>query len=346
MKLEVGIKAFGKSQIIGPKGGNIMSKKISVIILSIPVMLLLSSFVWAAEPYPTREIELIVPFNTGGGIDLMSRALAPKLSEILGKPVLVVNKPGAAGTVGTALAVQRKPDGHTLVSLSPSCILFAPNFQKVPFDPIKDITYIAGWVDQPFGIQVRADSPWKTLDDLIDYAKKNPGKVKHGHLGTNSLGHIYMEAIAKDRGVDWIHVPYQGDGTTIPALLGGHVDVATIAVAWVPHARSGQIRPLALFGTKRFKSFPELPTLNELGFNYYAGGAGFLGVGAPAGLPEEIRKKLEDTFKTAVNTPEFVKTTENLSLEVWFRPGDELKTSAKEGLKAINDMAVRVGLKK
>ncbi len=304
-----------------------------------------SSFASAAEPYPTKEIEIIVPFATGGGIDLMSRSLAPKLSEILGKPVLVVNKPGAAGTVGTALAVQRKPDGHTLFSLSPSCILFAPNFQKVPFDPLKDITYIAGWVDQPFGIQVRADAPWKTLNDLIDYAKKNPGKIKHAHLGTNSLGHIYMEAIAKDRGVNWIHIPYTGDGTTVPALLGGHVDVATIAVAWVPHARSGQIHPLAMFGAKRFKSFPDTPTLNELGFNYYAGAAGFLGVGAPAGLPEHLRKRLEDVFEKAVNTDEFKKTTENLSLEVWFRSGPELKRSAEEGLKAIDEMARKVGLK-
>jgi len=323
-----------------------MSKKIEFWVISLVFVFVFCSGAFAAEPYPSKEIELIVPFNTGGGIDLMSRALAPKLSEILGKPVLVVNKPGAAGTVGTALSVKSKPDGYTLVSLSPSCILFAPNFQKVPYDPLKDITYIAGWVDQPFGIQVRADAPWKTLQDLIDYAKKNPDKIRHGHLGTNSLGHIYMEAIAKDRGVSWRHVPFMGDGTTIPALLGGHVEVATIAVAWVPYARAGQIRPLALFGTKRFPGFPDTPTLNELGFNYYAGAAGFLGVGAPPGLPEEIRKKLEDAFRMAINSPEFKKTTESLSLEVWFRPGAELKKSAEEGLKNIGEMAERLGLKK
>lgn len=323
-----------------------MFRKIEFLAMGFIFIFIFSSSVFAAEPYPSKEIEIIVPFATGGGIDLMSRSLAPKLSEILGKPVLVINKPGAAGTVGTALGIKSKPDGHTLFSLSPSCILFAPNFQKVPYDILEDITYIAGWVDQPFGIQVRADAPWKTFNELIEYARKNPGKIKYGSLGINSLGHIYMEAIAKDRGINWIQIPYTGDGTTIPALLGGHVDVATIAVAWVPHARAGKIHPLALFGTKRFKAFPNTPTLNELGFNYYAGAAGFLGVGAPKGLPEDIRKKLEDTFQNAINAPEFQKTTENLSLEAWFRPGEELKKSAEEGLKAIGDMAIRLGLKK
>jgi tripartite-type tricarboxylate transporter receptor subunit TctC len=323
-----------------------MSKKIELLAMSFIFIFIFSSFAFAAEPYPIKEIELIVPFGTGGGLDLMSRTLAPKLSEILGKPVIVINKPGASGTVGTALGVKSKPDGYTLITISPSCILFAPLFQKVPYDPVKDITYIAGWVDQPYGIQVRADAPWKTLPEVINYAKKNPGKIRYGSTGVNGIGHIYMESIAKDKGVNWINIPMEGDGKMIPALLGGHIEVATMAVAWAPHAKAGKMRPLALFGTKRFADFPNTPTLNELGFNYYAGAAGFLGVGAPAGLPEDIRKKLEDAFQTAVSSPEFKKTAEKLSLESWFRPGVELAKSAEEGLKSIDDMAKRLGLKK
>lgn len=322
-----------------------MFRKIEFLAMGFIFILFFSSLIFAAELYPTKEIELIVPFGTGGGLDLMSRTLAPKLSEILGKPVIVVNKPGAAGTVGTALGVKSKPDGHTLITISPSCILFAPLFQKVPYDPIKDISYIAGWVDQPYGIQVRADAPWKTLPELIDYAKKNPGKIRYGSTGVNGIGHIYMESIAKDREITWINIPMEGDGKMIPALLGGHIEAATMAVAWAPHAKAGKMRPLALFGTRRFADFPDTPTLNELGFNYYAGAAGFLGIGAPAGLQEDIRKKLEDVFKAAVNTPEFKKTTEVLSLEVWFRPGTELQKSAVDGLKAIGDMATRLGTK-
>ena len=132
----------------------------------------------------------------------------------------------------------------------------------------------------------------------------------------------------------------------IPALLGGHVEVTTMAVAWVPQAKAGQLRPLALFSEKRFKDFPDTPILNELGFNYYLGAAGFAGVGAPKGLPEDILKKLEDTFQRALDTPEFRKTAEVLSLEPWFRTSYELTKSAEEGLRAIGDMAERLGLKK
>lgn len=323
-----------------------MPKKIVALTMAFLFIASFSLFASASEPFPSKEIELIVPFGTGGGLDLMSRTLAPVLSDLLGKPVLVVNKPGASGTVGTSLAAKSKPDGHTLVTVSPSCLLFAPHFKKLPYDTLRDLTYIAGWVNQPYGIQVRADAPWKTFPELLEYAKENPGKIRYGSTGVHGIGHIYMECVGKDRGISWINVPMAGDGKMIPALLGGHVEVGTMAVAWVPHAKAGKMRPLALFGTKRFAAFPDTPTLNELGFDYYAGAAGFLGVGAPAGLPEPIRKKLEDAFRTAINTPQFKETAERLSLDPWFRPGAELAKSAEEGLKAIGEMVERLGLKK
>lgn len=321
-----------------------MYKKVLFLMISFVFVLNFSSF--GSEPFPSKEIELIVPFGTGGGLDLMSRSLAPKLSEILGKPVIVVNKPGASGTVGTALTVQRKPDGHTLMTISPSCLLFAPHFQQLPFHPLKDVTYVAGWVNQPYGIQVKADAPWKNLQDLMEYAKKNPGKIRFGSTGVNGIGDIYMKAIGKDRGIDWVNIPFAGDGTMIPALLGGHVEVTTMAVAWVPQAKGGTLRPLALFSEKRFSSFPDTPILNELGFNYYLGAAAFAGVGAPKGLPENILKKLEDAFRRALDTPEFKKTAETLSVEPWFRTNIELTKSAEDGFKAIGEMADRLGLKK
>ena len=175
-----------------------MSKK-NMLLAIFLIVLFSSTYSFASEPYPSKDIEIIVPFAAGGGLDLMSRTLAVQLSDILGTQVIVVNKPGAGGSVGTTLALKSKPDGYTLVTVSPSSILFSPNFKKVEYDPLKDISYIAGWVNQPLGIQVLAESQFKNLNDLLTFAKNNPGKIKYG-ASFNGYGHIYMEAIAKERG--------------------------------------------------------------------------------------------------------------------------------------------------
>jgi tripartite-type tricarboxylate transporter receptor subunit TctC len=308
-----------------------MSKKLAILAMIFVFIFGLSSV--ASEAFPTKEIEIIVPFAAGGGVDIMSRVLAPKLSEILGKPVLVVNKPGAGGTVGTSLATKRKPDGYTLVTISPSSIIFAPYFQETPYHPLRDISYIAGWVNQPLGIQVRADAPWKTFEDILDYAKKNPGKIQYG-ANFNGYGHIYMEAIAKERGITWTLIPLDGDGEILPSLLGGHTNVATMAVAWVPQARAGKVRPIAFFSEKRLADFPDIPVLNELGFNYPMPAASF------------ILKILESAFKTALNSTEFREAAQRLSLDVWFRNSEEFKETAEKGFKGIGDMIEKLGLKK
>lgn len=308
-------------------------------------MLLVVTPALAAEPFPSREIEIIVPFDPGGGTDLLARVVAAKLTEQLGKPVVVVNKPGAAGTVGTTLLSQRKPDGHSLMTVTPSPIIFAPHRQKLAYDPLKDFTYLAGVVRQPFGIQVRADAPWRTFQDLLEDAKKNPGKIKYGTDGVNSWGAIFMAAVAQDRGINWIQVPFKGDATLLPAFLGGHVDVGVMSVIWVPLAHAGKLRPLAVVTEKRLSDFPETPTLSELGFNYFLGIGSITGFAAPKGLPDDIRKKLEDAIRLATESTEFKETAKKVSFEVDFRNGREFAQQVEQGFKSLAEMMKKTGIK-
>ncbi len=304
----------------------------------------LSAF--ASETFPSRDIEIIVPFDPGGGMDLLARVVAPSMSETLGKPVVVVNKPGAAGTVGTALLASRKPDGHSLMTVSPSPILFAPHLQKVQYNPLTDITYVAGVVAQPFGIQVRPDAPWKTFQDLLDDAKKNPGKIKYGTDGVNSWGHIYMESIAKDRGINWTLVPFKGDGTLMPAFLGGHVDVAVMSVVWVPQAKAGKMRALALVTEKRFPDFADVPILNEFGFDYFLGAGSVCGFGAPKGLPPDVLRTLENAIRRATESPQFKETVKKVSYEPDYRNSAEFTGQVTKGFNALGEMMKKVGIKK
>jgi tripartite-type tricarboxylate transporter receptor subunit TctC len=320
-----------------------MSKKIVLWVMVFMFISVFSSF--ASEPFPSRPIEIIVPWEPGGGTDLWARSLAPKMSEILGQPVVVINKPGSAGTVGTALASKRKPDGYTLITIGPSSILISPHLQKLEYDPLKDFTHIAGLISQPYGIQTKADAPWKTFQDLLDDAKGNPGKIKYGALGVNSFGHLYMESIAKDRGITWTHVPFKGDGALTPAILGGHVMVSVLAAAWVPHAKAGRLRPLALLTERRFSDFPDVPTLNEFGFDYYLGAASLNGIGAPKGLPDDILKKLEDAMRQAADSPQFKAAAKIVSHDINFQNSKDFTRSVEKGFHSIGDMIKRVGIK-
>jgi tripartite-type tricarboxylate transporter receptor subunit TctC len=318
-----------------------MAKKISFWVMIFVLIPVFSSF--ASEPFPSRQIEIIVPWVPGGGSDLMARTLAPKMSEILGQPVVVLNKPGGGGTVGLTYLATRKPDGHSLIMVTPTPFILVPQLQKVEYTAW-DFTYITGLVTQLQGVQVRADAPWRTFRDLLDDAKKNPGKIKYGTYGVASIPHILMEGIAKDRGITWTHVPFKGDSDLITAVLGGHVMVTT-ATTWVPHAQAGRVRELVLFTEKRCSDFPDVPILKELGFDYYCGASSLNGIAGPKGLPEEILKKLEDAIRVAAESPEFIKGAKVVAHEIHFQNSKDFTKSMEEGFNKLGDMLKSMGLK-
>jgi tripartite-type tricarboxylate transporter receptor subunit TctC len=287
--------------------------------------------------FPDRAIQLIIGFDAGGSEDLRARALTPKLGEVLGQPVMVVNKPGASGSVALSLVAKAKPDGYTLGSASASPVLFVPHMQKVGYDPLKDFTYLCGSATQPLGIVVANDAPWKTFNELVEYVKNNPGKLKYGTFGIGGGAHVYMELVGKSRGLNWIHVPFKGDQPTVNALLGGHIPVAVSPSTFVPHVKAGKLRLLAMATESRSSAFPQVPTLKELGFDFdFRAFGDVLGYLGPKGLPSDVLKKLEGAFKQAIDGPDFTQIMEKLT-------NDKKWSDSQSFTKMIQEVYPRTG---
>ncbi|RJR46823.1 MAG: tripartite tricarboxylate transporter substrate binding protein [Desulfobacteraceae bacterium] len=296
-----------------------------------------------ADDFPTRPIEYIVIFAAGGSTDLAARAIGEVASKQLGQPVVVMNKPGGGGTVGTAALAKAKPDGHTVGSLSTGAMEFKPHMEDLSYDPLKDIVAVMQYGEYPQGIAVKADSPFKTLKDLIEYARANPGKVTYGTTGAGGAQHISMERLAKEAGIKWSHVPFKGGTPAITDLLGGHI-TATAVAEFVPQVKAGNARLLAVFNSKRLASFPEGPTTLELGYKVYM--ANYLGIGVPAGTPKARIEKLAKAFKNAMDDPSFKKVMENFSIEIVYRSGEELAGVIKEGYETQGKVLRELGLAK
>ncbi len=219
-----------------------------------------------AQTFPSKAVTLFCAFPAGGPTDQVFRAFAEAASRELKQAVVVENKPGAGGTLAPLALKSAKPDGYTL-SQMPLGVFRIPHMQKVPqLDPIKDYTYIINLTGYTFGLVVPASSPWKTLKDYVDDAKKDPGKIDYGSTGTGTTPHLAMEEFAQRAGIKLTHVPYKGSADLMVAVLGGHIMSASDSTGWAPHVESGKLRLLATFGSKRTKKWPDVPTLAELGY--------------------------------------------------------------------------------
>ena len=258
-----------------------------------------------AAKYPTKAITLVCQFAAGGSTDLLARALANSASKILGQPVVVENKVGASGTIGTDYVLKSKPDGYTLLTTSTGNFTSTPLVQKVPYDPNKDVRHIINIATHQIILVVNGEAPWKTLDEFVAYVKQNPGKVKYGQNSPGGTTHMAMESFRKAAGLDMKMVPFGGGASeVVAALLGKHVDVGVMHPQEAgEHAVKGTLRPLTVFAEKRVKTFPDVPTAKEKGFNVVMGVT--KGVSGPAGLPDDVVAKLHDTFKKVMDDPDF-----------------------------------------
>ena len=267
----------------------------------------------ARAEYPDRSVTIIVGFDPGAATDITTRVLASGAEKSLGKPFIIENKGGGGGTVALAVVANAKPDGYTLCASPNVAIVDTPLMQKVPFKPLKSFTPLLGHsAAENTGLIVKSDAPWKTFKEFVDYAKKNPGKVKYSTSGVGTGMHVAMEVIAKRDGITWVHVPYKGAAPATAALLGGHVDACSAGVGYQPQVLSGALRILATHGTKRSPDFPNAPTLRELGYDFYNDTVH--AIQGPAGLPPDVVKKLESAFLTAMETPEFRTAQQRLYL--------------------------------
>lgn len=253
----------------------------------------------AAEPFPTKSIQVVIPFAPGD-TDNMLRPFLDKMGEFLGQPVILTYKAGAGGGVGAGMVATSKPDGYTLVGTSQGSIVVVPLFNKEVKYTTESFAPIASLSEGGFMLLVRSDSQWKNLKELIDYSKQNPKKINFTTSGAMGVTHLLAEIFANEAGVQWTHIPEKGSGPAVTALLGGHVEMTSSAVApALSHIRAGTLRPLATFGENRLKAFPDVPTFKELG--YKIASPGYYGISAPAGTPPEVVDAIYQAAKKATD---------------------------------------------
>jgi tripartite-type tricarboxylate transporter receptor subunit TctC len=264
-----------------------------------------------AQNFPSKPINFVVPWPAGGSVDRHMRVLADLAGKHLGQPIVIDNKPGAAGTLGPAtVAASAKPDGYTIVQMPLTMFRF-PYMQKVSFDPKKDFTYIMRLSGNTLGTSVLASSPWQTWKEFLAYAKANPGKIRYGTPGTGSTLHITMEQIARQQGIQWTQVPFRGEAEILAALLGEHIEAAAAATAIAPLVEAGKARMLVVWTEQRSPRFPTSPTLMEEGHNLVS--ASPYGLAGPRGMDPKIVKIIHDAFFKAMADPAHQKVLDELS---------------------------------
>ena len=258
----------------------------------------------AQVDYPTNPIQIVVGYGAGGSADIVARVLAQEAKKYLGQEIVILNKPGAMGIVAVNHVATAKPDGYTLGATQSSCFILQPWLQDLTIDPLKEITPIISFAKFNIVAMVKSDSPFKTLKDFLEYAKKNPDKASYGNPGLGSRPHLVMAAIAAQEGIKINFVTFPSDAQIIANVLGGHIMLGGISSAvLVPQLKAGTVRVLAVLEGERVDFFPEIPTVVELGYPYSFPLIVLLY--GPKGLPEPIVKKLEDAFNKASQSPTF-----------------------------------------
>lgn len=300
--------------------------KKTVMILGLVLSLLILTGIgqgMAEDKFPSKTVTIISPWAPGGAADAVSRYLASLAGEYLGQPVVVVNRTGGTGQVGHTAGATAKPDGHTLTMTTVDCIILPKmglgKTSEKEFRPIALITFWGA------GVQVSADAPWKTLDDLIADAKANPKKYKVATIGPGGIWTVGAEGLEKEAGIKLTHVPFNGAGPGIVALLGGHVDIATggVAEAW-QQIQAGKLRCLGLMSEKRSDFYPDIPTLKEQGHDVVVGA--WLGLQVPKKTPDDRVKILHDAFKKAIDSDAFKALMKKQTLDiVYMGPEDYAK---------------------
>jgi tripartite-type tricarboxylate transporter receptor subunit TctC len=256
------------------------------------------------QAWPAKPVKIVVPYPPGGAVDVATRKVAQKLADQLGQPFVVENKPGASSTIGVQMVAKAAPDGYTLVANDMSYSLLPYVFKTLPFDHEKDLVPVSTTMFAPYAIAVKADSPYKTLQDLIKAAKAAPGKLTFGSGGPGSAPHFATESLAMAAKVELTHIPYKGAGEAMTGLIGGQIDVLMSSVpSLMSQAKGGKARILAVSGDKRLAALPDVPTFAEAGLKDW-GILNFNGLWAPKGTPPEIVGRLQSEIAKAVATPE------------------------------------------
>jgi tripartite-type tricarboxylate transporter receptor subunit TctC len=313
-----------------------------VLLTSLFMTLPISSL--AQEEFPNRSIELVVTFAPGGSTDLICREIAESAKKYLGQPIIVVNKPGGGQAIGTGYVFNAKPDGYTIGGAASGGLTLRPLLYKVPYDILK-LTPIIQVAFYPGALVVKNDAPWNSLEELLTYAKNNPGTVKFATTGFHDFNHLILEDLARKKGgIKWDCVPTAGEAPGLTMLLGGHVTFFAGGSIWLPHIQSGALKALVTFGGRKMKMFADVPTLHELGYDVFSDTGPIL-IGPP-GLPNPIVRRLHDAFKKVIDEPRFEEALKRINLVKDYKNSEELKKYLTDFNRSWGDLIQEMGIKK
>jgi tripartite-type tricarboxylate transporter receptor subunit TctC len=300
----------------------------------------------AAQTYPSQNILLVVPFTPGGSTDILARLLGQRLEGALKYPVIVESRPGAGGSVGVGSVARAAADGHTLVMGHIGTFAVNPAlYPKLPYDPVKSFEPVSGIANVHNMLVVHPDVPAKTLQELIEYAKQNPGKLNYASGGIGSAAHIAMVALADRAGITMTHVPYRGTAPAVTDLLGGRVQLTfTGAPNLLQHVEAGTMRALAVSGSSRLKGAPNVPTVAESGFPGFEASQWY-GILVPAGTPKAIVDRLNTEIRTAMAAPEIAERLSLEGAEVWTNTPAEFRDHIAKEMARWGDLVKRTGIK-
>lgn len=292
--------------------------------------------------FPKKEISIIVPYSAGGGTDAVARAVADAAKDHLGQSVVVVNKTGAGGAVGMGEGANAKPDGYTVTMITVELTTLPPqnlaSFTSDDFIPIIQVNA------EPAAITVKADAPWNTVEEFINYAKAHPGEVSVGNSGVGAIWHLAAAAVEKTAGIEFKHVPYEGAAPAVTALLGGHIEAVTVSPAEVAsQVNAGELKMLGVVSDERSKTFPDVPTLKESGYDVAV--ETWRGLAVPKGTPEEVVDTLTDAFTKAVNEESFKEFMTKSGLTIAVLDGEGFSKVLDRDNQMFADLIEDLGLK-
>jgi tripartite-type tricarboxylate transporter receptor subunit TctC len=311
-------------------------KESTAKLLVFSAVLMFVSLCWpgiSTAEYPEKAVTLICGFPAGEALDITARTIAEMARKHFPQPIAVVNRAGAAGTIGTAETIRSKPDGYTIGITTVAALTVQPHRTKLPYGPPDGYTPIIKLINNPVLLAVKSASPWKNAGEFIAYAKSNPAKIRVAHPGLGTILHLDMEQLKEAAKLDLTLVPFSGSGEAVPAVLGGHVDsVVSHPAVVMPHVKAGNLRVIGVFEEERNKNFPEAPTFKELGYNITMGV--YYAIIGPKGLPAPITEKIHTALKRAMEEPQFSQMVESRGFVVAYESPDALKARLEGEYKA------------
>jgi tripartite-type tricarboxylate transporter receptor subunit TctC len=320
------------------------TKMIAIIIMMAGLIVIGSAYAQAQEKaFPSRQIEFVIPYDPGGSVDIMSRIFVESIKEILKVPVVPVNKPGAGGSIGTVYVQNAKPDGYTIGAGSFGALVISPIVEpKLPYKR-SDLTMVCKAINFPIGIFVNADAPWKTLKELVDYGKANPGKLRASVGGPTGAPALLLEAFKiQAGGLDIITIPSKGGASMATAILGGHVEICSDPVASEMNLlKAGRVRALA--ASNKVPGLPQIPTFEEAGVPGVTISS-WAGIIAPKGLPKPVLDRLASAFEAASKDPAVVQPLNRDAIDIDFLGPDAFTKQLQKEDQTITEIAKKVGL--